>query len=70
MTTTEERLEATESALAHQEKLVEELNGVVAEQWTAIDRLKKEVEHLRERMGQMEYELRRPSQADAPPPHY
>lgn len=64
------RIEALEIAQAHQEQLVEELNGVVSEQWTLIDRLKKELERVRDRVSQMEYEVRKAPGDDRPPPHY
>jgi SlyX protein len=67
---TQERLEALERALAHQDVTLEELNGVVAEQWTVIDRLTKEIEFLRDRLGQLEYETRKAPTEDKPPPHY
>ena len=68
--TQEERLDALERALAHQDVTVDALNGVVAEQWTVIDRLKKEVGMLRDRLGQLEYETRKSPLDESPPPHY
>ena len=65
-----DRLHALEMAVAHQDKVVEELNAVVTEQWTVIDTLRREIERLRDRIGQLEYEGRRPASEDAPPPHY
>lgn len=70
MSEANDRIEALESALAHQDRLVEDLNGVLSEQWTMIDRLRKEVEHLRDRLGQLEYETRKAPADEAPPPHY
>lgn len=65
-----DRIEALERAISHQDRVVEELNTVLAEQWSLLDRLRKEVEHLRDRLGQVEYEARKSPLDEAPPPHY
>lgn len=70
MTNTDEnRLSALEMALAHHEATVDALNDVVAEQWSVIDRLRKEVEFLRDRIGQLEYGGGE-KPVDEKPPHY
>lgn len=65
-----DRIEALERALSHQDRVVEDLNAVLTQQWTVIERLRKEVDRLRDRVGQVEYEARKSPHDDAPPPHY
>ncbi len=60
------RVEALEAASAHQDRVIAELSDAVAEQWSRIDLLTREVLRLREEMQAL-------SQAVAPekpPPHY
>lgn len=60
------RVHALEAHCAHQDRAITELSDAVAEQWTRIDSLTREVLRLREEMQAL-------SQAvapDKPPPHY
>lgn len=64
----EERLINIETALACQEKMVDELNQVIIEQGKLIDRLKARVQYL---LDNMEREAAvKPLSEEVPPPHY
>lgn len=60
------RLEALEAASAHQERMINELSDLVAEQWRRIDLQTREILRLREQMDGMAQS----SAPDRPPPHY
>lgn len=63
----EERLIAIESALAVQEKYIDDLNQVVIEQGKKIDFLIKQNQYLLQTMN--EYVVK-PLSEETPPPHY
>ncbi len=63
-----DRLTALEELTAHQSKTIDELSEQVTEQWQLIDRLKRALERLGERLETMET-----GAGDVPvtrPPHY
>ena len=64
----EERLERMETAIAHLEKLCEELNRVVIEQGKALRRLQTRQQQLSETVEQAE--LERIKATNPKPPHY
>jgi SlyX protein len=63
----DDRITALEETVAHQSKTIDELSDQLTEQWKIIDRLKRALESLGERMESM-------ASTDAPvvakPPHY
>lgn len=61
------RLDALETRAAHQERTIEILNETVTAQWSVIERLKREVANLGERV---EDAVSGPGPVDRPPPHY
>lgn len=63
----DERLIVIESALAMQEKFVEELNQVVIEQGKKIDYLLKQNKYL---MDNLSEDVVKPIEEETPPPHY
>lgn len=63
----EERLIAIESALAIQEKYVDELNQVVIEQGKKIEKLVKQNQYL---LNSMNDDVVKPLSEETPPPHY
>lgn len=63
----EERLIAIESALAVQEKFVDDLNQVVIEQGRKIDFLIKQNQYLLQTMNE---DVVKPLSEETPPPHY
>ena len=64
----DERLERLETAVAHLEKLCEELNRVVIEQGKALRRLQARQQQLSETVEQAE--LERIKATNPKPPHY
>jgi len=53
----------------HQERVIEELNTVVTNQWSRIESLTKQIERMADRLQRVEDSS--PSDApDPPPPHY
>ena len=61
------RLEALETIMTHQERLIGELNEMVTAQWRKIDMLEREVLRLRD-----EFQNVGPTRdgPEPPPPHY
>jgi uncharacterized coiled-coil protein SlyX len=65
------RLVAIETALAHAERRVEELNEVVTAQADAVDRLRAQVRALANRLAAAEAALPDDApEANQPPPHW
>ena len=63
----EQRLITIESALANQEKTIDELNKVVFEQGQKIDKLLKLNKYL---LDMIEKDVVKPLSEETPPPHY
>ena len=69
MSTSPDRLTALEMRTTEQDRTVEELSAQIAEQWTVIERLRKQVEALTERF--LEFEHHNASEVPvAKPPHW
>ncbi len=67
----DERLADLEMQVAHQTKLLDELNETVREQWTEIDKLTKSVTLLVDRIQNIEATSKKgPPGEEPPPPHY
>ena len=62
------RVDELEMRLTHQDVTIEELNRVVTEQWTEIDRLKRLVRGFEDQLAEAMAERERPT--EPPPPHY
>ncbi|MFD1333381.1 SlyX family protein [Methylopila musalis] len=62
-----ERIDVLETRLAYQDEAIETLNETITAQWTVIDRLKREVAMLSERL---EEAASGAQPVDRPPPHY
>ncbi|WP_306432200.1 SlyX family protein [Methylosinus sporium] len=60
------RLVALETALAHQDRTVAELNDVIASQWRRIDALERQLARLREEFQTLGHR----DAPEPPPPHY
>jgi SlyX protein len=63
------RIEALETRLAFQDRTIEELNGVITEQWREIDALKRQLGLLEEMLRETQAALP-DSGPEPPPPHY
>lgn len=64
----DERIDALETRIAYQDHTIEELNAVLAEQWSAIDLLTKKLAMLEEQVRSGSY-IADPA-TEKPPPHY
>lgn len=65
--TLDERLIDIESALANQQKMLDELNDVVIAQGKTLDRLLKENKYL---LNLIKEDAVKPLSEETPPPHY
>ena len=63
----EERLINIESALANQEKIIDDLNEVIIKQGKIIDGLVKQTMLIKNSLPQ---DLVKPLEEESPPPHY
>lgn len=70
MTQTDDRLASLEIALTHRERSVEELNAVILDQATRLERLERRVEMLANRLIVAEEALPGAGAEDRPPPHW
>ena len=61
------RLDALEMHFAHQDKLISELNDVIAAQWRKIDALERLLRRLRDELQSNAPQRDAP---EPPPPHY
>ena len=66
-----DRLADLESRFAHTELVLQELSDVTREQWEEIDHLKRQVEHLKDRIVELERgDGGTPQLDNQKPPHY
>ncbi len=73
MTETEalrDRIERLETALAHHENTISDLDRAVLDQWKIIDGLSRHVKALTEQILEFEQRSGQGRPADPPPPHY
>ena len=62
------RIEMLESASAHQDRIIEELNNTISAQWRDIDLLKRRLKQLDDELREVEAGL--PAPPNQKPPHY
>lgn len=63
-----DRIDALEMRLTYQDEAIETLNQTITSQWTEIDRLKRQVADLKERL--QDAESNAPGVTNEKPPHY
>jgi len=66
---TRERLTELEIKYAYSQEIIESLNAEVAKQWTAIDKLTRQLGIMHDQMANMADEAGKPID-EPPPPHY
>lgn len=64
------RIEALETHIAHQDRIIEDLNKSVTEQWKQIETLTKQVGRFADRLKSIEDNAALSGEAEPPPPHY
>ena len=62
------RIEALEDRIAHQDRVIDDLNVTVTAQWQEIDGLKRQIARLGDQM--QDVQARVPEGPEPPPPHY
>jgi len=66
--TQSERIDALEIRLTHQDEAIETLNQTITKQWLEIDRLKRQLSEMKERLDEAEHGGGGPT--NERPPHY
>ncbi len=61
------RLDALEMRVAHQDRMISELNEVITDQWNKLDVLERQLAHMREALQNIAPSREEPG---PPPPHY
>ena len=61
------RLDALEMRVAHQDRMISELNEVITDQWNKLDVLERQLAHMREALQNIAPSREEP---EPPPPHY
>jgi SlyX protein len=64
------RIDALETRVAHQERVIEELNAAITAQWKLTDGLASQFRRLDDRMQEVEHGAADASAPEPPPPHY
>jgi len=67
---TASRIVALEVRVAHQDRVIEDLNALVTDQWKQIDALAKQVERMTDRLQRVEENAPSSDAPEPPPPHY
>jgi SlyX protein len=64
------RIDALEARIAHQERMIDDLNQTITDQWKDIDRLKRELQRLGDRVASAEAHIAQDPGDEPPPPHW
>ena len=64
------RIEALEVRVAYQDKVIEDLNQAVIDQWKKIDSLRRQLNEVLDRVQEVEDNAGGPATPEPPPPHY
>ncbi|TBW36084.1 SlyX family protein [Siculibacillus lacustris] len=65
-----DRLVEMEVRIAHQDRIIEDLNAALVAQWRSIDALTRRLEGLADRVKEAETAARFSGAPEPPPPHY
>jgi len=64
-----DRIEALETRAAYQDKMLDDLNATITDQWKQIERLTRQVARLEEQLQDLRASAS-PGGEQEPPPHY
>ena len=64
------RIDELEIRLVHQDQIIEDLNAVIARQWTEIEAVSRQLAKLGDRINVVEEHGGEAAPAEPPPPHY
>jgi SlyX protein len=64
------RIEQLEVRIAYQDRVIEELNATVTDQWKQIDQLAKQIARMSDRLKSVEDNAPAADGPEPPPPHY
>jgi len=64
------RLDALEIRIVHQDDVIDELSEVSLKQWTEIKTLTDQLDHLTNKLQELESGISSPPEEDVPPPHF
>ncbi len=65
-----DRIELLEARIAHQDRIIEDLNAAVTDQWKQIDMLVKQIARMGDRLQSVEENVPPSGATEPPPPHY
>jgi SlyX protein len=63
-----DRIEALETRAAYQDKMLDDLNATITDQWKQIERLTRQIARLEEQLQDLRATA--PGGEQEPPPHY
>ncbi len=64
------RTDELEIRISHHERMIEDLNTTITSQWKELDRLRRDVERLSDRLASAEVAIGPDSGEEPPPPHW
>jgi len=64
------RLDALEIRIVHQDSIIDELSEVSLNQWTEIKTLTDQLDHLTNKLQEVENGISSSPEQDVPPPHF
>jgi SlyX protein len=67
---TEARLDTLETRVAHQDRMIEDLNSTITDQWKQIEALSRQVKRLDAQLQDVRDSGGSPGEQEPPPPHY
>jgi SlyX protein len=70
MTHDPSRIDELEIRAAHHERMIEDLNTTITEQWKELDRLRRDVQRLSDRLANAEQAIGPEPGEEPPPPHW
>ena len=70
MTQDASRIDELEIRISHHERAIEALNTTITEQWKELDRLRRDVQRLSDRLANAEQAIGPEPGEEPPPPHW